>query len=84
MSKNAVRFVSFALLAAVLLAACAPQTPAPEPAVAVETTSTAEIQPSESAPMATVTWIRSLLKMPVSLSWMRWDARSSLNALLNA
>ena len=54
MSKNAVRFVSFALLAAVLLAACAPQTPAPEPAVAVEITPTAEMQPSESAPMATV------------------------------
>ena len=54
MSKNIVRFVSFALLAAVLLAACAPQTPAPEPVVAVETTPTAEMQPSESAPMATV------------------------------
>jgi iron complex transport system substrate-binding protein len=54
MSKNIVRFLSFALLAAVLLAACAPQTPAPEPAAVMEITPTIEMQASESPPMATV------------------------------
>ena len=54
MSKNTVRFVSFALLAAVLLAACAPQAPIETPAEVMETTPTAEVQSSQSAPMATV------------------------------
>jgi iron complex transport system substrate-binding protein len=54
MSKNAVRFVSIALLATVLLASCAPQMPAETPVEVMETTPTAEAQPSESPPMATV------------------------------
>ena len=54
MTKNSVRIVSFVLLAAVLLAACAPEAPAETPVEVVADTPTVEVQPSEEAPKATV------------------------------